>query len=217
MHLQESSNEGTETNDGAGNSTHGCSSTSRMGASWRCGAAQGLSIGASRLGGGGCDTTISAGEASARVAASWRRSDERGATVDVGAEDDGRARVGALADNVGVETWAKIGNFRRGTDRGGNGRLRGNSGGLRSHESGLASNNAARARLCEEARLWEGVDGRGRALGKSRSGESGDRDEGRGTHVDGLMCSDRQRAGRGYLMGPRDNWRSDCNINDGGG
>ena len=200
MHLQESSNEGTKTNDGASNSTHSGSSTSRLRATWGCAGAQGLSISTSRLGGGGCDTTISAGEASARVAAGWGRGNEGGATVDVGAEDDGGAGVGTLADNVGVETRAKIGNVRCGTDRGGNRGLRGNNGRLRSdnrgdrgRESGLASNNTARARLGEEARLWEGVDGRGlqgalagvwiesmaavptyRALGKGRSGESRD-------------------------------------------
>lgn len=204
MHLQESSNEGTETNDGAGNSTHSGSSTSRRRATWGCAGAQGLSISASRLGGGGCDTTISTSEASARVAAGWRGVNEGGATVDVGAEDDGGAGVGALTDNVGVETRAKIGDVCCGTDRGSNRGLRGNNGRLRSdnwgdrgRESGLASNNAAGACLGEEARLWEGVDGRGRALCKSRSGESGDRDESGGTHVDGLVC-----LGGGYINEP---------------
>ena len=94
-----------------------------MRAGWGCAGAQGLSVGASRLGGCGGDMTISTGEASARVAAGWGRGNEGGATVDVGAEDDGGAGVGALADNVGVETRAKIGNVCCGTDGGGNGGL----------------------------------------------------------------------------------------------
>lgn len=190
VRLQEGDNEGTETNDGAGNGVHGSSGTSGAGTSTSC-AAHRLSISASGLAAGGGNLSISSSETSARVARGCWRGNDGGAAVDVCTENDGGARVGTDADNIGVETRAEIGDVGWDTNRGSNRRLRGENWWLRSDDwgnfsrkGGLAGNNTAGASLGEEARLGEGVDGGGRALSNSCSGESRDGDEDGGAHVD---------------------------------
>jgi hypothetical protein len=191
--LQESSDEGTETDHGASSDLEVGSGASRAGSTSARGSGRGMRARCAAGTRSGHARASGAGAVGGSSASGSSAEDDGGRVV--GGDSKSAGGVASAGNGDGVDARGNSGDGGRNANIGVSSRLRGNGSGLSRDDrvssglggdgggsSGLASDNTQRVGLLEESGLGEGVD-RGRlGLGKGRSGESSD-SEG-GTHFD---------------------------------